>query len=90
MNDMTSSSGNGNFYENGGLSAGCELKLFGRGGDSFFHGVLCVQEVFSLKQRSDQSAVKIEATTKILLVEALVLSNSSVPGFRYLVFIMYI
>lgn len=22
-------------YENGGLSAGCELKLFGRGGDSF-------------------------------------------------------
>ena len=29
-------------YENGGLSAGCELKLFGRGGDSFFHGGCCV------------------------------------------------
>ena len=30
-------------YENGGLSAGCELKLFGRGGDSFFDGGCCVR-----------------------------------------------
>ena len=73
-------------YENGGLSAGCELKLFGRGGDSFFHGGCCVWCVVASVEVVDSKKGRIQQTR-----EQIFLSNSYVPCVKSIIIIsMYI